>query len=322
LGSWHTLYFYYHGLNFLRSGTTLVWDIISQHPDIAGFGDRFETGVDYSEGVLFQEVYPRFGVGLEFRHNMLSQSSKDKPNTIGGLGQYSLLPEHQCHWTDENQKEKLQDPFTLSKLMNRFAPYWDTSKKHGRTNGLKSAKVLVEKSPQNAILSRFLEGLYNMPIREDGTVGLIKDENKALVTKFIFLTRDPISNVYAIEKFVAEAMGGFLDFEKNLRNYVQLHKYMIQDDAYTKSPLMWIRLEDFVANPSTTLKKVFSFLDLSTDMVDSILHEFGPINPDPNKKYIEKWCNQDKIFRDSIIAKYNGPISDLNLGYDLVSLCT
>ena len=37
-----------------RSGTTIIWKGISQHPDIAGFGDRFETGADYSEGVLMQ----------------------------------------------------------------------------------------------------------------------------------------------------------------------------------------------------------------------------------------------------------------------------
>ncbi len=37
-----------------RSGTTIVWEAIKQHPEGVGFGDRFETGVDYSEGVLFQ----------------------------------------------------------------------------------------------------------------------------------------------------------------------------------------------------------------------------------------------------------------------------
>lgn len=37
-----------------RSGTTIVWEAIKKHPEISGFGNRFETGVDYSEGVLFQ----------------------------------------------------------------------------------------------------------------------------------------------------------------------------------------------------------------------------------------------------------------------------
>ena len=37
-----------------RSGTTIIWKAISQHSEVAGFGDRFETGADYSEGVLMQ----------------------------------------------------------------------------------------------------------------------------------------------------------------------------------------------------------------------------------------------------------------------------
>lgn len=61
-----------------RSGTTVFWEGIKAHPEIAGFGDRFETGVDYSEGVLMQDVYRKllkaqslrsFYLSLHFKKN-------------------------------------------------------------------------------------------------------------------------------------------------------------------------------------------------------------------------------------------------------------
>src|SRR5210317_781177 len=100
-----------------------------------------------------------------------------------GIGMYALRKD--VHWTAENKKEELEDPTTMSRILNRFGPHWDQNKKFGN-EGLKKAKVWVEKSPQNAVLSTFLEGLYNMPVREDGTVDLDSSNNpKRSATKFI-----------------------------------------------------------------------------------------------------------------------------------------
>ena len=166
-----------------RSGTTVVWNAIASHPDAVGFGSTFETGADYSEGILFQNVYPRFGVGMEFSANFGSLAKKAKGEEDvdpqqGGLGQWALLPESYVHMTKENHKGKLDDAKTLSNLMNRFAPFWDSNKKYGGEGGLKKAKVWIEKSPQNIVLSSFLEGIYNMPIEEDGPVGNSKMNKK------------------------------------------------------------------------------------------------------------------------------------------------
>jgi hypothetical protein len=315
-----------------RSGTTIVWSAISSHPDAVGFGGTFETGADFSEGILFQDVYPAFGVGMEFNKNFASAGIKKKVgedkievSSGGGLGQYALLPESHVHWTKENHHGKLDDPKTLSKLMNRFAPHWDSNKKYGREEGLKKAKVWIEKSPQNIVLSTFLEGVYNMPIAEDGSVGTgTVVANKKSVTKFIFMTRHPIANLLATDIFIQEAMGGWRDFEIILRNYIQMHKYALMDAKKLDSPFMWVKLEDFTANPGETLKEIFSFLELSndSDTIAQVLEDVGTIKPNTNEKYFEQWCMKDIKTHGKLATKYNDEIKALGLGYDMVNMCT
>jgi hypothetical protein len=237
---------------------------------------------------------------------------------LDGLGRYALLPD--VHWTKDNRKELLQDPSTLSKLLNRFAPYWDKSKKYG-TDGLKKAKVWVEKSPQNGVLSTFLEGIYNMPVQEDGSVAVDASigKPKRLATKFMFMTRHPIANVYATDKFVKESMGGYIDFEILLRNYIQLHKYMKMDEKVLESPAMWARLEDFATDPRKVLKEIFSFLDVSNDenVIDDILSNIGSVQSSPNTKYFKKWCEEGIQEYGEILSKYAEDLKNLNLDYNL-----
>mmetsp|Transcript_915 Transcript_915/g.1390 ORF Transcript_915/g.1390 Transcript_915/m.1390 type:complete len:447 (+) Transcript_915:130-1470(+) len=314
-----------------RAGTTLVWTAISSHPEVVGFGDRFETGVDYSEGVLFQNVYPRFGVGLEFKTNfgsLLGKKHADmedfQVNPMGGLGQYALLPESEVHWTKENKQELLNNPTTFTSILNRFGPYWDTNKKYGNKDGLKKAKVWVEKSPQNAVLSLFLEGLYNMPIEMNGSIGTEGTQN---ATKFLYLTRHPIANCYAHDKFMSEAMGGHLPFEVYLKNYIQLHKYMQMDADKLNSAFLWVRMEDFVRDPAKKLREIFQFLDVpieidGVNVVNDIISNIGKINPNPNRKYAIQWCNEGAKRYPHLVEKYDDEIKNLGLNYDLKSFCS
>jgi len=313
-----------------RSGTTIVWKAITSHPEVVGFGDRFATGADFSEGVLFQDLYPAFGVGLEFRTNFAGAGIKKVKGqdvvtdaSQGGLGQYALLPESYVHWTKENHKGKLDDPTSLSMLMNRFAPHWDQNKKYGGEGGLKKAKVWVEKSPQNAVLSLFLEGVYNMPILEDGSIAQSSAATKKTGTKFLYMTRHPIANVYATDIFIQQAMGGKRDFEVMLRNYIQLHKYMQMDAKELNSPVMWVKLEDFTENPSKMLKRIFSFLEVPSDedIVRNVLEEVGQIKSNPNSKYVSQWCEGGAETHKDLITKYNDEIISLDLGYDMTSIC-
>lgn len=163
-----------------------------------------------------KELYPRFGVGLEFKKNFgrPNRAKGEDEESQDGLGRFALLPEDTVHWTKENKSKYLKDPSNFSHLMNRFAPYWDKNSDFGGEGGMEKSKVWVEKSPQNGVLSTFLEGIYNMPVQEDGSVDISGTVTKTKTcTQFLYMTRHPIANVYAIETFVYNAFGGYIDFE-------------------------------------------------------------------------------------------------------------
>ena len=65
-----------------RAGTTQLWRSVARHPDVASFGEQRDCGLDFSEGIFAQDVYPRFGVGE------MSLGSSSQKNT--GLGRYAL----------------------------------------------------------------------------------------------------------------------------------------------------------------------------------------------------------------------------------------
>ena len=52
------------------------------------------------------------------------------------------------HWTETHEKVT---KYSQTRVLNRFGGYWNTSK-----------TVLVEKSPPNAILSRFFQATFNL----------------------------------------------------------------------------------------------------------------------------------------------------------------
>lgn len=267
-----------------------------------------------------------FGVGTEFIQNWVSKNTGEDKASEAGLGRFALLPESEVHWTKTSKANMLQDPTTMSRLLNRFAPYWDTSRQYNRTNGLKSKKVWVEKSPQNGVMTTFLEGLYNMPVNPDGSIDTSRNlKASRSVTKFLFMTRDPIANVYATDKFIRDAMGGFVEFDILMQNYIQLHEYMKMDSKMLESEFMWVRLEDFASSPEKTLTSIFSFLSLATEhdsvsIASEILDKFDKIHSDPNKKYIDQWCTEGREVHKDLL-KYNSKIKSLNLGYDITTLC-
>ena len=97
-----------------------------------------------------------------------------------GLGQYALAPEAEVHWTEENHRPAV----TLgnrNRIFNQWGYYW-------KANGgfEPSKKVLIEKSPTNAVVSRFIQALFN--IGNEGRYGR---------STFVFLVRHPIANAYA-----------------------------------------------------------------------------------------------------------------------------
>ncbi len=105
-----------------RSGTSLLFKILRDHPDISGFHD---TGVSEDEGQLLQSVYP-------------------PARKYGGPGKFGFNPES-C--LDESSP--LVSPDNARILFEQWSRYWNTA-----------APLLLEKSPPNLVRARFLQALF------------------------------------------------------------------------------------------------------------------------------------------------------------------
>lgn len=105
-----------------RSGTTPLFRILSEHPEISGFRD---TGVPEDEGQHLQTVFP-------------SGKFHGGPGNFG-FDQAAHLTETCQLITSENRE----------KLFQEWSRYWDLRK-----------PFLLEKSPPNLIRTRFLQAMF------------------------------------------------------------------------------------------------------------------------------------------------------------------
>jgi len=111
-----------------RSGTTLLFRMLREHPEISGFTnnrDANEWLAAEDEGQYLQSVYP--------------------PAIYwGGPGKFAFAPD--AHMTEDSV---LLTPENRVKLALQWFPYWDLTKQY-----------LLEKSPPNLLWTRFLQSIF------------------------------------------------------------------------------------------------------------------------------------------------------------------
>ena len=105
-----------------RSGTSLLFRCLRDHPDISGFQN---TGVSEDEGHYLQSVY-----APTWRH--------------GGPGRFGFDPN--AHLTENSP---LATSENACRLFMDWAPYWDLRK-----------PWLLEKTPANLLRTRFLQTMF------------------------------------------------------------------------------------------------------------------------------------------------------------------
>lgn len=105
-----------------RSGTSLLFQGLREHPEISGFRD---TGVPEDEGQHLQSVYP-------------------PAFQLGGPGRFAFAGG--AHLTEESS---LVSPKNREKLFSQWRPFWDLQK-----------PWLLEKTPQNLVQTRFLRAMF------------------------------------------------------------------------------------------------------------------------------------------------------------------
>jgi hypothetical protein len=203
-----------------RSGTTPLAKVLADHPGIAGLSG---TPATEDEGQHLQDVYP-------------------VARAYGGPGRFALDPA--AHLTESSP---LVTPENRERLLAAWAPYWDLSK-----------PVLVEKSPPNLVMTRFLQALFPDAYH-------------------VVVVRHPVVVSLSTKKWTrTTSLHGLM------RHWFAAHD-VFRADAPQVKRLLVISYEALTARPEETLAQVGDFLDLSTPI------PAGGIRPDRSTAYEQAW---------------------------------
>lgn len=237
-----------------RGGTTILWKKLREHPQLAGFGDK--VGSDASEGIFMQTVYPQFGIGNEISAGTFNgQTRSFKPGELDarGLGRFAFNPD--AHITED---DPLVHPSNRQMLFNEWSFFWPLHDPRRR--------VLLEKSPPNMLISRFLQELFAV---DGGDV------------RFVFTTRHPIANALAHKKWMACST---LSIFELVLHWLVSHETLEEDLPKVKQYYS-LKFEDFAEDPKATMKAIYGWLG-----VDDTFYGTLRVKPDTNEKYKKEYC--------------------------------
>lgn len=239
-----------------RSGTTPLSRLLAAHEEISGFHD---TGVDEDEGQHLQTVYP---------------PARD----YGGAGRFALRPE--SHLTETSH---LVSPENARRLLRQWEPWWDLSR-----------PVLLEKSPPNLVMTRFLQALYPE-------------------ARFVIIVRHPIVVALSTKKWRRGT-----SLSTMVENWVSAHR-LVQEDAPHVDRLAVVNYEHLVSDPAAVLDRLTGFLELQT-----------PLSPDlwqsSRSETYEQWWDRLRSSRmpgrrsriSRLVDTFEAPVNAL--GYSLLDL--
>lgn len=192
-----------------RSGTTPLASALAQHSDISGLRD---TRVREDEGQHLQSVYPRAKV-------------------YGGPGRFALAPE--AHLTEGSS---LATPDAADRLWDSWEPYWDTT-----------ASYLVEKSPPNVIMGRFLQAVF---------------PGSALVV----VLRHPVVvalSTWKWRRLASRHWRNHTTLEQMVAHWVAAYSTFLDDLPHLDRVLV-VHYERLVAGPESELARIQALLGLPT----------------------------------------------------------
>jgi hypothetical protein len=186
-----------------RSGTTPLTRCLAAHPQVSGFE---RTGVEEDEGQHLQTVYPT-------------------ARAHGGPGRFALRPA--AHLTE---RSPLLTAEVATRLLEQWRPHWDLTR-----------PVLVEKSPPNLLMTRFLQGAF-------------------ADARFVMVVRHPAIVSLSTRKWARRrSLGALLD------HWFAAHRLFEEDAPYLQH-LLVVKYEHLVADPRRTLAEIAAFLELDGEI--------------------------------------------------------
>lgn len=246
-----------------RSGTTPFARALAEHPDISGLS---RTGVHEDEGQHLQSVYPT-------------------AKTYGGSGHFAR--DSRAHLTERSSLVTLQN---AAALLAAWQPYWDLSR-----------TFLVEKSPPNVIMTRFLQALF-----PDAS--------------FVIVVRHPVTVALSTKKWtrlLSRTPRQAASLSSLVEHWLVAHRLLMDDMPHVRR-LHIVYYEDLIRRPHEELDRVRAFLGLGTPIPGSSLM-WGR-----SRTYEQWWSQLDSLVRPGgwqrrlIERRYAAEIAAF--GYDLKDL--
>jgi hypothetical protein len=246
-----------------RSGTTPLTRILGQHPDISSFSN---TGVPEDEGQHLQSVYP-----AAWRY--------------GGSGHFARDPE--AHLTESSE---LATTESAEELMRAWYPHWDMSRRY-----------LLEKSPPNMLMTRFLQALF------PGAA-------------FIIVVRHPITVALSTKKWTrlfSRDPRKFASLSTLVEHWLIAHR-LLATDLPCLERVRLVFYEDLIRNPGRELDRLRDFLGLEGTFPSEL------VSGQHGSPYASRWDKMQSLIhphgwqRRWIERRYTDEIA--SFGYDVNDL--
>lgn len=247
-----------------RSGTTPLARTMGQHPQISGLTG---TGVKEDEGQHLQSVYP-------------------KAKTYGGAGRFAMDP--RSHLTEASP---LATPENAETLVREWSPYWDLDR-----------QLLLEKSPPNLVMGRFLQALFPD-------------------SAYVAVIRHPVVVALSTHKWrrlAARNVRMHTTYYQLVEHWLAAHETFLADLPHLRRVHV-LRYENLVADPAAELAPVTELLGLSSPL------DSGSLRATHSGRYEEQWAamrrsgplsrrNRSSIERDfsEAIARWGYDVDDLS----------
>lgn len=205
-----------------RSGTTVLARSLADHPNVSGLTS---TPAKEDEGQHLQSVYPA-------------------ANVHGGAGRFALADA--AHLTEDSP---LVSPGNANRLLRSWTPYWDLD-----------SHVLLEKTPSNLVMTRFLQALFPE-------------------AAFVVLIRHPIVVALSTKKWARRTSLLHL-----VQHNVRAYDLFVQDRPHL-SRVVVVRYEDLIGDPEGELAKIGTAMGLSLPMPT------GAIRGGHSSRYLDMWSD-------------------------------